>query len=71
LPKHQIFFNLVLISHCLAYLGALDNFLIMADIRIFPLYPFGLYLAVPYVTIVGIIFTFKKKIHFNREVDSA
>lgn len=35
----------------LAYLGGMDNFLIMADIRIFPLYPFGVYLLVPYATI--------------------
>lgn len=37
--------------NALAYLGALDNFLIMADIRIFPLYPFGLYFVTPYATI--------------------
>jgi hypothetical protein len=37
-----------LFLHGLAYVGALDNFLIMIDIRIFPLYPYGLYLASPY-----------------------
>ena len=42
-----------LIIHCLAYLGAMDNFLIMADIRLFPLYPFGLYLVFPYALLGG------------------
>lgn len=39
--------------HILAYLGAIDNFLIMWDVRIFPLYPFGLYLVSPYAIIGG------------------
>lgn len=39
---------LFLALHALAYVGAMDNFLIMYDIRIFPLYPYGLYLILPY-----------------------
>ena len=42
---------LFLILNGLAYSGAVDNFLIMADIRIFPLYPFGLYFVTPYAVI--------------------
>ncbi len=38
--------GIFLLFHCLAYLGGMDNFAIMWDIRIFPFYPFGLY-AVP------------------------
>ena len=37
-----------LIAQALGYIGGMDNFAIMADIRIFPLYPYGLYLAVLY-----------------------
>lgn len=37
-----------LAGHVLGYSGGLDNFLIMADVRIFPLYPFGLYLVTVY-----------------------
>jgi len=40
--------NLLLTTHVLAYLGGMDNFLIMADIRLPPLYPYGLYLIPPY-----------------------
>ena len=40
--------KLFLVTHVLAYTGGMDNFLIMADIRIPPLYPFGLYLIPPY-----------------------
>ena len=34
--------------HLLAYVGSMDNFLIMYDIRFFPIYPYGLYLIIPY-----------------------
>ncbi len=50
----QIYRNglfLFLLLNLLAYSGAMDNFLIMADIRVFPLYPFGLYLVPPYVVL--------------------
>ena len=40
--------NWFLVFHVLAYAGAMDNYLIMYDVRIFPVYPFGLYLVVPY-----------------------
>ncbi|MBI4356088.1 MAG: hypothetical protein HY597_06550 [Candidatus Omnitrophica bacterium] len=40
--------NFYLIAHLLGYFGGLDNFLIMADIRWFPLYPYGLYLSAFY-----------------------
>lgn len=43
--------TLFILLNILAYSGALDNFLIMADIRIFPLYPFGLYFVTPYAVI--------------------
>jgi hypothetical protein len=39
---------LFLIVHCIAYVGGMDNFLIMADLTIYPLYPFGLYPAAIY-----------------------
>lgn len=41
-------FIIFLIFHLLACLGGMDNFAIMWDIKIFPLYPFGLYAVVLY-----------------------
>lgn len=38
----------LLVTHVLAYMGGMDNFLIMIDLRISPLYPYGLYLIPPY-----------------------
>jgi len=40
--------DLFLVLHILAYIGCMDNYLIMYDIRFFPLYPYGLYLLLPY-----------------------
>lgn len=37
-----------LFAQVLGYMGGMDNFAIMADIRISPLYPYGLYLGVLY-----------------------
>lgn len=45
--------QLILITHILAYLGGMDNFLIMADLRFPPLYPFGLYL-IPFYALATI-----------------
>lgn len=56
---------LFVILNILAYLGGFDNFLIMADIRIFPLYPFGLYLVVPYA-IIGAYVISKSLTRFER-----
>ena len=42
-------FYLFLLVHVLAYIGSMDNYLIMYDLRIFLLYPYGLYLIIPYV----------------------
>lgn len=47
----QQFLYLFLFVHLLAWVGAMDNYLIMYDKLIFPLYPFGLYLVLPYVLI--------------------
>lgn len=41
-------FAIFLASHLLACVGGMDNFAIMWDVRIFPLYPFGLYAVVLY-----------------------
>lgn len=38
----------LLVTHVLAYIGGMDNFLIMVDLRVPPLYPYGLYLVPPY-----------------------
>lgn|SRR3989338_3056241 len=54
--KNKTAFVIFLIAHSMAYLGAMDNFLIMADIKIFPLYPFGLYLAVSYAVVSGLTY---------------
>ena len=62
LPKvpdsKKMVFKLFLITQTLAYCGGMDNFLIMADIRIPPLYPFGLYVIPLYavVTVYAICF---------------
>ena len=56
--KKNIWFVIYLVAHSLAYIGAMDNFLIMANIRVFPLYPFGLYMVVPYA-LVGSYSIFK------------
>ena len=50
--KERPFLILFLVVHVLSYVGGIDNFLIMADIRLFPLYPFGLYL-VPLYAVAG------------------
>ena len=44
---------LFLAVYVLAYVGSMDNFLIMYDLRIFPLYPYGLYFILPYVILGG------------------
>ena len=50
LPKEaKRMFYLFLVVHVLAYIGSMDNYLIMYDLRIFLLYPYGLYLILPYV----------------------
>ncbi len=49
LPRgKQVALRILLLTHLLAYLGGMDNFLIMIDVRIPPWYPFGLYLIPPY-----------------------
>ena len=45
--RKLLYFYLAL--HVFAYLGSMDNFLIMYDIRMFPLYPYGVYLILPSV----------------------
>ena len=47
-PTQKKGLTLLLITQMLAYMGGMDNFLIMADVRIPPLYPYGLYLVLPY-----------------------
>lgn len=47
--KTKMVFYLFLSTHVLAYVGSMDNYLIMYDVRIFPIYPYGLYLILPYV----------------------
>lgn len=47
----QKWLGLFLIVHILAYVGCMDNYLIMYDIQLFPLYPYGLYLLVPYAVL--------------------
>ena len=42
LKKQQVL-KVWIATHTLAYLGGMDNFLIMIDVRISPLYPFGIY----------------------------
>ncbi len=43
--------NLFIVVHILAYIGCMDNYLIMYDIRLFPLYPYGLYFLLPYAVL--------------------
>ncbi|MBI3999426.1 MAG: hypothetical protein HY351_02320 [Candidatus Omnitrophica bacterium] len=47
--KSQKMLYLFLTVHIMAYAGSMDNYLIMYDIQLFPLYPYGLYLILPYV----------------------
>ncbi len=47
-PEKRKFLDLFLLVYILAYIGAMDNYLIMYELRIFPLYPYGLYLIIPY-----------------------
>jgi hypothetical protein len=62
------YLNLFLLVHVLAYLGAMDNFLIMIDVRIFPLYPFGLYLVVPYAVLGSYAMTRLRRAGVPREL---
>ncbi len=41
--KNRFRLLLLLVTHVLAYIGGMDNFLIMVDIRVSPFYPYGLY----------------------------
>jgi hypothetical protein len=50
-PAARKLLFIYLIVHLLAYAGSMDNYLIMYEIRIFPLYPYGLYLVAPYAVI--------------------
>ncbi len=43
--------KIILVTHVLAYLGGLDNFLIMVDVRLPGLYPYGLY-VIPFYALV-------------------
>lgn len=47
-PERKGAFGTFLAFHLLACVGGMDNFAIMWDIKIFPLYPFGLYAVVLY-----------------------
>ncbi|MBI4373059.1 MAG: hypothetical protein HY585_04980 [Candidatus Omnitrophica bacterium] len=47
--KSRKLLYLFLTVHTMAYIGSMDNYLIMYDIRIPTLYPYGLYLILPYV----------------------
>ncbi len=42
-PSERSWLRLLLIAHVLAYVGGLDNFFIMVDVRLPVLYPYGLY----------------------------
>ncbi len=44
--RQQVY--LFILLQMIAHIGAMDNYLIMYDIRWFPLYPYGLYLILPY-----------------------
>lgn len=47
---------LFLIVHLAAWAGSMDNYLIMYDQLIFPLYPYGLYFILPYVVLGSFAF---------------
>lgn len=50
--KVSKFWLFILLSF-FGYIGAMDNFFIMADLRIFPFYPFGLYPTVLYAIVTS------------------
>ncbi|GEM_PF-6074769 len=52
----HIYLYLFLSLHVLAYVGAMDNYLIMYDKLIFPLYPYGLYFVIPYIFLGSLAF---------------
>lgn len=47
-----VFLAVQLVAHA----GAMDNYFIMYDIRIFPLYPYGLYFILPYAVLGSVAF---------------
>ncbi len=49
--KARMWLYIFLATQVVAHIGAMDNYLIMYDIRIFPLYPYGLYAILPYALI--------------------
>jgi len=57
--------DLFLVLHILAYIGCMDNYLIMYDIRFFPLYPYGLYLLIPYAILGSYAIVKFQAIHRN------
>lgn len=50
-PTAKKWLYVFIVVHSIAYTGGLDNFFIMADLRIPPLYPYGLYPILPYALI--------------------
>jgi len=46
---------LFLIASAMGYFGGVDNFLIMIDVRLFPLYPYGGYLIFLYAVTAGVL----------------
>ncbi|OGW81405.1 MAG: hypothetical protein A3G33_00975 [Omnitrophica bacterium RIFCSPLOWO2_12_FULL_44_17] len=55
-PEKRKWLYVYLVVHLFAHAGAMDNYLIMYDVRIFPLYPYGLYMILPYVVLGSIAF---------------
>jgi len=53
-PEKRKWLYVYLVVHLFAHAGAMDNYLIMYDVRIFPLYPYGLYMILPYVVLGSI-----------------
>ncbi len=54
-PGRQLLY-IFLSVHLLAWAGSMDNYLIMYDRLIFPLYPYGLYLILPYIVLGSFAF---------------
>lgn len=52
-PERAKGLRIFLVTTALGYLGGLNNFLLMIDARVFPIFPYGLYLVVLYSAVAA------------------
>ncbi|MBI4368028.1 MAG: hypothetical protein HY588_01395 [Candidatus Omnitrophica bacterium] len=60
-PESRKWLHLFLSVHIIAYLGVMDNYMFMYEVRIFPFFPYGLYGILPYAVVGSYAFSRLRK----------